>query len=127
MHGGIHPRRRENQASQYCRSTRPLCKLVFFSTCDYLSQRVTGFFEGLMLYLTRAEFENAASVLGIKPATLRQWRHRRAIPAAAKLRLVYFFGHSFVLAESSLETRPFKRPAGSTCLADLVAGYITHD
>ena len=32
-----------------------------------------------MLLLTRVEFENAASVLGIKPATLRQWRHRRAI------------------------------------------------
>jgi len=47
-----------------------------------------------MLLLSRSEFENAASVLGIKPATLRQWRHRRAIPAAAKLRLVYcqFFG-----------------------------------
>jgi len=80
-----------------------------------------------MLLLTRVEFENAASVLGIKSATLRQWRHRRAIPAAAKLRLVYFFGQPFELTESSLETRPFTRPAGSTCLADLAARYITHD
>jgi hypothetical protein len=48
-----------------------------------------------MLLLTRSEFENAASVLGIKPATLRQWRHRRAISAAAKLRLVYFLGKLF--------------------------------
>jgi hypothetical protein len=32
-----------------------------------------------MLQLTRVEFENAASVLGIKPATLREWRHRRDI------------------------------------------------
>jgi hypothetical protein len=80
-----------------------------------------------MLYLTRAEVENAASLLGIKPATLRQWRHRRAISAAAKLRLVYFFGQPFELTESSLETRSFKRPAGSPCVADLAAGYITHD
>ena len=72
-----------------------------------------------MLLLTRSEFENAASVLGIKPATLRQWRHRRAIPAEAKLRLVYFFGQPFQLVESSLETRPYTRPAGSTWLADL--------
>jgi hypothetical protein len=66
-------------------------------------------------------------MLGIKPATLRQWRHRRAIPTAVKLRLVYFFGQPFELVESSLETRPFTRPAGSTCLADLAARYITHD
>ena len=79
-----------------------------------------------MLQLTKVEFENAASVLGIKPATLRQWRHRRAIPAAAKLRLVYFFGQPFQLVES-LEPRPFTRPAGSTCLADLAERYITHD
>ena len=32
-----------------------------------------------MLQLIKVEFENAASALGIKPATLRQWRHRRAI------------------------------------------------
>jgi hypothetical protein len=32
-----------------------------------------------MLQLTRVECENAASVLGIKPATRRQWRHRRDI------------------------------------------------
>ena len=77
-----------------------------------------------MLLLSRSEFENAASVLGIKPATLRQWRHRRAIPADAKLRLVYFFGQPFELVESSLETRPFTRPVGGTCLADLAARYI---
>ena len=77
-----------------------------------------------MLLLTRSEFETAASVLGIKPATLRQWRHRRAIPAAAKLRLVYFFGQPFELVELSQETRPFRRPAGGTCLADLAAKYI---
>ena len=76
-----------------------------------------------MLQLTRAEFENAASVLGIKPATLRQWRHRRAIPAAAKLRLVYFFGQPFELTDS-LEPQTFTKPAGGTCLADLAARYI---
>jgi hypothetical protein len=97
-----------------------------FPTCDYLPWRVTGFFEDLMLQLTRVEFENAASALGIKPATLRQWRHRRAIPAAAKLRLVYFFGQLFEIVES-LEPKPFARPAGGTCLADLAARYITHD
>jgi hypothetical protein len=77
-----------------------------------------------MLQLIKVEFENAASALGIKPATLRQWRHRRAIPAAATLRLVYFFGQPFELVESSPETQPFTRPAGSTCLADLAAKYI---
>jgi hypothetical protein len=76
-----------------------------------------------MLLLTRSEFENAASVLGIKPATLRQWRHRRAIPAAAKLRLVYFFGQSFQIADE-VGPRTFTRPAGGTCLADQAAKYI---
>jgi hypothetical protein len=28
-----------------------------------------------MLYLTREEFRTAATTLGFKPATLRQWRH----------------------------------------------------
>ena len=42
-----------------------------FPACD------SPFSEVPMLLLTRSEFENAASVLGIKPATLRQWRHRR--------------------------------------------------
>jgi hypothetical protein len=42
-------------------------------------------------YVTREEFRTAATTLGFKPATLRQWRRRRAIPAAAKSRLVYFF------------------------------------
>ena len=78
-----------------------------------------------MLLLTRSEFENAASVLGIKPATLRQWRHRRAIPADAKLRLVYFFGQPFQLVES-LEPQTFTKPASGTCLADLAGRYITH-
>ena len=76
-----------------------------------------------MLLLTRSEFENAASVLGIKPATLRQWRHRRAIPADAKLRLVYFFGQSFQIADE-LAGPTFTRPPGGTCLADLAAKYI---
>jgi hypothetical protein len=76
-----------------------------------------------MLLLTGSEFENAASVLGIKRVTLRQWRHRRAIPAEAKLRLVYFFGQPFQLVES-LEPQRFTRPPGGTCLADLAAKYI---
>ena len=37
----------------------------------------------------------SATTLGFKPATLRQWRRRRAIPAAAKSRLVYFFNDNF--------------------------------
>ena len=32
---------------------------------------------GGLLYLTREEFRTAATTLGFKPATLRQWRHRR--------------------------------------------------
>ena len=44
-------------------------------------------FQTLGLYVTREEFRTAATTLGFKPATLRQWRRRRAIPAA-KSRLV---------------------------------------
>ena len=43
-----------------------------------------------MLLLTRSEFENAASVLGIKPATLRQWRPCRATRTCEMAFLVYF-------------------------------------
>ncbi len=42
----------------------------------------------------------AATTLGFKPATLRQWRRRRAIPAAAKSRLVYFFNDNFEILEA---------------------------
>jgi hypothetical protein len=73
-----------------------------------------------MLYLTREEFRTAALTLGFKPAALRQWRHRRAIPAAAKNRLVYFFNDNFEIIEA-----PPAAPAGST-IAALAARYITH-
>jgi hypothetical protein len=53
-----------------------------------------------MLYLSREEFRTAALTLGFKPAALRQWRHRRAIPAAAKNRLVYFFNDNFEIIEA---------------------------
>jgi hypothetical protein len=79
-----------------------------------------------MLLLSRSEFENSASALGFKPATIRQWRCRRAIPEAAKWRLVNFFGQSSQIADE-LAGPTFTRPAGSTCLADLAARYITHD
>jgi hypothetical protein len=79
-----------------------------------------------MLILTREELENVADVLGYPPATLRQWRHRRTIPEAAKWRLVNFFGQSFQIADE-LAGPTFTRPAGGTCLADLAARYITHD
>jgi hypothetical protein len=52
---------------------------------------------------------------GFKPATLRQWRHRRAIPAAAKSRLVNFFNDNFEILEA-----PPPIPANST-LASLAA------
>ena len=68
-----------------------------------------------MLYLTREEFRTAATTLGFKPATLRQWRHRRAIPAAAKSRLVNFFNDNFEILEA-----PPPIPANST-LASLAA------
>ena len=71
-----------------------------------------------MLYLTREEFRTAATTLGFKPATLRQWRRRRAIPAAAKFRLVYFFNDNFEILEA-----PPSMPANST-LASLAARYI---
>ena len=71
-----------------------------------------------MLYLAREEFRTAALTLGFKPATLRQWRHRRAIPAAAKHRLVNFFNDNFEIIEA-----PPAVPAGST-LAALATRYI---
>jgi DNA-binding transcriptional regulator YiaG len=43
-----------------------------------------------MLCLTRQEFENAALALGFKPATLRQWKHRRKVPSEAKWRMTIF-------------------------------------
>ncbi|MFZ3327713.1 MAG: hypothetical protein WA231_18310 [Methylocella sp.] len=71
-----------------------------------------------MLYLTREEFRTAALTLGFKPAALRQWHHRRAIPAAAKNRLVIFFHDNFEIIEA-----PPAVPAGST-IAALAARYI---
>ena len=71
-----------------------------------------------MLYLTREEFRTAALTLGFKPAALRQRRHRRAIPAAAKNRLVYFFNDNFEIIEA-----PPAVPTGST-IAALAARYI---
>ena len=53
-----------------------------------------------MLDVTREEFRTAATTLGFEPATLRQWRRRRAIPAAAKSRLVYFFNDNFEILEA---------------------------
>ena len=53
-----------------------------------------------MFYVIREEFRTAATTLGFKPATLRQWRRRRAIPAAAKFRLVYFFNDNFEILEA---------------------------
>ena len=76
-----------------------------------------------MLLLSRSEFENAASALGFKSATIRQWRHRRAIPEAAKWQLVNFFGQSFQIADERAGPT-YRRPAGGTCLADLAARYI---
>jgi hypothetical protein len=52
-----------------------------------------------------------------------QWRHQRAIPEAAKWRLVNFFGQSFQIADE-LAGPTFRRPAGGTCLADLARKYI---
>ncbi|MFZ3324550.1 MAG: hypothetical protein WA231_01055 [Methylocella sp.] len=71
-----------------------------------------------MLYLAREEFRTAALTLGFTPAALRQWRHRRAIPAAAKNRLVIFFHDNFEIIEA-----PPAVPAGST-IAVLAARYI---
>jgi hypothetical protein len=71
-----------------------------------------------MLYLPRDEFRIAALTLGFKPAALRQWRHRRAIPAAAKNRLVIFFHDNFEIIEA-----PPAVPEGST-IAALAARYI---
>ena len=69
-------------------------------------------FQTLGLYVTREEFRTAATTLGFKPATLRQWRRRRAIPAA-KSRLVNF---SNTISKSSRHHRRYRRTQLSPAL-----------
>ena len=69
-------------------------------------------FQTLGLYVTREEFRTAATTLGFKPATLRQWRRRRAIPAA-KSRLVNF---SNTISKSSRHHRRYRRTRLSPAL-----------
>jgi hypothetical protein len=88
-----------------------------------MQRRVTALFEVSMLLLTRSEFENAASALGFRSATLRQWRHRRTIPAAAKLRMTIFFDQPFEIIDAPEPQPSTKSPRGST-LASLAARYI---
>jgi hypothetical protein len=71
-----------------------------------------------MLCLTRQEFENAALALGFKPATLRQWKHRRKVPSEAKWRMTIFFDAPFEIIDE-----PKPQPCGLT-LAQQAAKYI---
>jgi hypothetical protein len=72
-----------------------------------------------MLCLTRQEFENAALALGFKPATLRQWKHRRKVPSEAKWRMTIFFDAPFEIIDE-----PKPQPKGTMTLAQQVARFI---
>jgi hypothetical protein len=71
-----------------------------------------------MITLTRDEFRIGALTLGFKAATLRKWRHRRAIPDAAKFRLTLLFGDDFQIIDPAPTLHPSKT------LAALAAKYI---
>lgn len=110
------PARRHHRSAARCAPASPCRNVV---THPFLSRGCDRqFSEAPILYLNREEFRTAALTLGFKPAALRQWRHRRAIPAAAKNRLVYFFNDNFEIIEA-----PPAVPAGST-LAALATRYI---
>ena len=72
-----------------------------------------------MLCLSREEFENAALALGFKPATLRQWKHRRKVPSDAKWRMTIFFDAPFEIIDE-----PKPQPRGGLTLAQQVARFI---
>jgi len=72
-----------------------------------------------MLCLSREEFENAALALGFKPATLRQWKHRRKVPSEAKWRMTIFFDAPFEIIDE-----PKPQPKGSLTLAAQFARFI---
>jgi hypothetical protein len=72
-----------------------------------------------MLCLSRSEFENAALALGFKPATLRQWKHRRKVPSDAKWRMTIFFDAPFEIIDE-----PKPQPKGVMTLAQRAASYI---
>ena len=72
-----------------------------------------------MLCLSRSEFENAALALGFKPATLRQWKHRRKVPSEAKWRMTIFFDAPFEIIDE-----PKPQPKGCLTLAQQAARFI---
>jgi hypothetical protein len=72
-----------------------------------------------MLCLSREEFENAALALGFKPATLRQWKCRKKVPAEAKWRMGIFFDSPFEIVDE-----PKPQPKGSLTLAQQAAKFI---
>lgn len=74
-----------------------------------------------MLQLTRAEVELAALAVGFRPGTIRQWFHRRSIPARAQLKIIESIGRPFMVNEWPTGTNAtLKR----SCLADLARTYI---
>jgi hypothetical protein len=72
-----------------------------------------------MLILSQEEFEATCLALGYKQEALRQWRHRRRIPAAVRNRLTHFYDEAFELTERPATSRP----CGIT-LASQAAKYI---
>jgi hypothetical protein len=74
-----------------------------------------------MLYLSRSEFENAASALGFKSATLRQWKCRKKVPGDARNRLTILFDQPFEIIDE-----PKPQPKSSMTLAQRAASYIKY-
>jgi hypothetical protein len=73
-----------------------------------------------MLILSQEEFEATCLALGYKQVTLRQWRHRRTIPATVRNRLTHFYDEAFELVE-----RPAApRPTSGITVASQAARYI---
>ena len=110
----------ENHGAAYTRAWRkgkfPGLQLALRLSRSYFG---TGAFRGFsMITLTRDEFRIGALTLGFKAATLRKWRHRRAIPDAAKFRLTLLFGDDFQIIDPAPTLHPSKT------LAALAARYL---
>jgi hypothetical protein len=60
----------------------------------------------------------AASLIGIRSGTIRQWFHRKSIPPFAQLQLIDYFGRRFCVTDYPIQT------SGLPCLASLAGKYI---
>lgn len=65
------------------------------------------------------EFQVFAQIAGFKDGTVRQWRHRRKIPPAARSTMNYFIGGPFEI----IDLAPPPKSCGMT-LAEQCARFI---